>query len=201
MRTSIILASSAKVATDFRRFPNLGALVFCFIWVLWGTAMSPRFCSAADSELLPFPLPLSLEVGQSWTYSIVSVYWADWVPPEGQEGIGPDTLHTGILNITIEERFQIESEVYFALDAGGLYRVDGDGKTWKFDTETSTELLLWDIWGPPVDLNREVVYEQAVIQGSLLNVEQHLLYVTRWGPYERNEWDFLSPEFSNLTEP
>ena len=73
------------------------------------------------------------------------------------------------------ESLQIEDRTYFALSDGGLYRVDEEKRTWRYDTEAKSEKIVWDIWGPPEDkiielpLYRlrqlEPVIERPVIDG------------------------------------
>ena len=87
-----------------------------------------------------FPLPLSLEVGDRWTYSIVKVHWK-------AEGL-VDTLSTETLTIRVVERLPLADQTYFALSDGSLYRVDEASRTWRYEREAKSEKIVWDIWGP-----------------------------------------------------
>ena len=169
------------------------------LWIIETGVIVPTSCPAVDSRSLPFPLPLSLNVGQGWTYSTVSVYSVGWNSGD-LSLVNPDTLQTGILDITVVERHQTESQVYFTLSDIGIYRVDEEARTWQYDPETDTETLLWDIWGPPEVFAGSVDFDQAIIQGIVLTGENALLSITRYGPYERHEWDPLFLASWNLTE-
>ena len=166
-------------------------IVWC-ITMFWISVMIPNFCYGSDHRSLPFPFFGFLKVGQSWTYSNVSVFWVDWIPPEGEEGIDPDTLHSETVTIIIEDSLHIEDSIYFKSNDGNFYRVTRDQQTWKYDAETTAEILIWDIWRPQEGSNREVILHQAV-----LNAEEDLLSISRQGPYVRDEWNLLYTELIN----
>ena len=96
---------------------------------------------ADASDRFFFPLPTSVEVGDRWTYSIVKVQTTD--------AIGTlDTLSTETLTLWVIERLPLADQTYFALSDGSLYRVDEAGRTWRYERETKSETIVWDIWGP-----------------------------------------------------
>ena len=111
---------------------------------------APIVCPAQESDPFSFPLPLSLDVGDRWTYSIVKVHWkAEQDTTTNTFGIF-DTLSTETLTLRVVERLPMEDQTYFALSDGSLYRVDEAGRTWRYDTEAKSETIVWDIWRPIV---------------------------------------------------
>ncbi len=152
----------------------------------------------------PFPLPTSVRVGQSWTYSVEKVKYG-----RDEDGIAyRDSQDVGTQTLKVVRSHQIGDRTYLELDDGGLYRVDEAGRTWQYDVRNASEELLWDIWGPPVDdalLAREpraryVIYEQAnvseisvggVLLGGELSVEWEGFRLSRGGPFARHEWDAI----------
>ena len=111
---------------------------------------APIVCPAQESNPFSFPLPLSLDVGDRWTYSIVKVHWkAEQDTTTNTFGIF-DTLSTETLTLRVVERLPMEDQTYFALSDGGVYRVDEASRTWRYDTEAESEKIVWDIWGPIV---------------------------------------------------
>ena len=150
------------------------SFVFYVISLLGSVVIAPAVCPAEDSNRFSFPLPLSLAVGDRWIYSIVKTHlkYEDDLKFVGRI---LDTLSTETLTIRVVESLQIEDRTYFALSDGGLYRVDEEKRTWRYDTEAKSEKIVWDIWGPLEDkiielpLYRlrqlEPVIERPVIDG------------------------------------
>ena len=67
-------------------------------------------------------------MGDRWTY------WLNY--PHG-----PDSL------ITVVASHELGGQTYFEMsNDGGLYRVDDEKRTWKYDTASESEILFWDIW-------------------------------------------------------
>ena len=142
------------------------SFIFYVVGLLGSVIIAPTLCPAEDSDRFSFPLPLSLEVGDHWTYSIVTTHWKD-------EDRSLDTLAIETLTIRVVERLQIEGQPYFALSDGGIYRVDEASRTWRYDTEAKSEKIVWDIWGPQSVVDRKLVIEKAVVDsypryGSIL---------------------------------
>ena len=97
-------------------------LILLLVLILAGAVKS------ATPLCCPFPLPNGLEVGDRWTY------WWDY--PHG-----PDSL------ITVVASHELGGQTYFEMsNDGGLYRVDDEKRTWKYDTASESEILFWDIW-------------------------------------------------------
>ena len=119
---------------------------------LLSVVLAPAVCPA------DFPLPSSLEVGDSWTYSI------RWTTSS------LDTALTQTLTIRVVERLQIEGQTYFKLNNGVIYRVDEEGRTWWYNTIHGPEKIGWDIWGEEVEVCRGI---------SCWG------YIKRYGPYVR----------------
>ena len=123
------------------------SFVFYVVGLLGSVVIAPAVCPAEDSNRFSFPLPLSLAVGDHWTYSIVKTHlrYEDDLKFVGRI---LDTLSTETLTIRVVESLQIENRTYFELSDGGLYRVDEEKRTWRYDTEAESEKVVWDIWGP-----------------------------------------------------
>ena len=82
----------------------------------------------AASLCCPFLLPNGLEVGDRWTY------WLNY--PHGQDSL-----------ITVVASHELGGQTYFEMsNDGGLYRVDDEKRTWKYDAASESEILYWDIW-------------------------------------------------------
>ena len=97
-------------------------LILLLVLILAGAAKS------ATPLCCPFPLPNGLEVGDRWTY------WLNY--PHG-----PDSL------ITVVASHELGGQTYFEMsNDGGLYRVDDEKRTWKYDTASESEIPFWDIW-------------------------------------------------------
>ena len=158
-----------------RMFAVVRRPVICLLIIVWGVLMITTACPAEDTDRFFFPLPLSLEVGDRWTYSIVKNHWK-------AEGQPLDTLSTETLTIRVVERLQIEDQTYFALSDGGLYRVDEASRTWRYDTEAKSEKIVWDIWGPKISL-AYAVGERSVIERSVVN-GYACQCTSRHGPFE-----------------
>ena len=156
-----------------------------------GPAMQSIWCP-------PFPLPTSVRVGQSWTYSIEKF----WHGRDNDRIAYRDSQYVGTQTTTVVGSHQVGERTYLELDDGRLYRVDEAGRTWRYDVGTGAEKILWDIWGPPIDdalLAREpqfryVAYpheegtvKEIVVGGEVLGYSR----IIRGGPFERNEWDSL----------
>ena len=148
----------------------------------------------------PFPLPSSPEVGQRWTYS--GLGYSQW---QDSEGIERSESHF-TYSVSVVARIQIAGRTYFELEEGGFYRVDEDGRTWKYDAGTGTEGIHWDIMGPPVA--GSCYYEDASVRcvyygdadgedyGSIWIAGKEWKFgdgfdISRYGPFERHEWDSL----------
>ena len=160
--------------------------VICLLAMMGGAVLSPTVCSAEDFDRFSFPLPLPLEVGDGWTYSIVKTHWkAKDQPVSGRQIL--DTLSAETLTIRVVERLQIEDQTYFALSDGGLYRVDEASRTWRYDTEAKSEMIVWDIWGPIVwviwaqDWQIPRI-EKAVVDGYACEYN----CLSRFGPFVRH---------------
>ena len=111
-----------------RMFAVVRRPVICLLAIMGGAALTPTVCPAQSLCCPPFPLPHDLEVGDSWTYLN---RWSS----------GTDTLI-----ITINTRHELGRQTYFELSDGGLYRVDDERRTWKYDADTESEVLYWNIW-------------------------------------------------------
>ena len=169
------------------------SFVFYAISLLGSVVIAPAICPAENSDRFSFPLPLSLAIGDRWTYSIVKTHlkYEDDLKFVGRI---LDTLSTETLTIRVVESLQIEDRTYFALSDGGLYRVDEEKRTWRYDTEAKSEKIVWDIWGPLEDkiielpLYRlrqlEPVIERPAIDGYACEYG----CFSRHGPMARYDW-------------
>ncbi len=157
-----------------RMFAVVRRPVICLPIIIGGVLMISAACPAQGSDRFFRPLPLSLEVGNRWTYSIVKIHKA--------RGQILDTLSTETLTIRVVERLQIEDQTYFALSDGGLYRVDEAGRTWRYDTEAKNEKIIWDLWGAEISLSYALgdfsVIERTVVDGYACQC------ISRYGPFE-----------------
>ena len=162
------------------------SFVFYVVGLLGSVVIAPAVCPAEDSNRFSFPLPSSLAVGDHWTYSIVKTHlrYEDDLKFVGRI---LDTLSTETLTIRVVESLQIEDRTYFALSDGGLYRVDEEKRTWRYDTEAESEKIVWDIWGPLkrnfyVGQYRSIPsIEEPVIDGYACEYE----CLARYGPFVR----------------
>ena len=142
--------------------------------------IDPVACPASEKEdELSFPLPLSLEIGDRWTYSVVTTLWK-------AELRSLDTLSIENLTIRVVERLRIEDQTYFVLSDGGIYRIDEASRTRRYNTETKCEKIVWDIWGPVrgsgPGLAQRTSIEKTVINGY--PCEDGCL--SRYGPFVQN---------------
>ena len=147
------------------------------IAVAVGLLVSESAIADTSDRFFP-PLPLSLDVGDGWTYSIVKTHW---------KAEGLDTLSTETLTIRVVERLPIEDQTYFALSDGGLYRVDEASRTWRYDTEAKSETIVWDIWGPIAwqiwgSFQHIPWIEKPVVDGYACEYDGCL---SRYGPFVR----------------
>ena len=153
--------------------------IICLLIIVGGVLMISTACAAQDADRFFFPLPLSLEVGDRWTYSIVKIHKAkDQIL---------DTLSTEMLTTRVVDRLQIEDQSYFALSDGGIYRVDETSRTWQYDTEAKSEKVVWDIWGPIVWDIWPGVWQIPRIEKPVINgyaCEYDCL--SRYGPFVRH---------------
>ena len=190
---------------------SMRKIIICVIGLLGSPAMVPAACKGCETFCCPpFPLTASVEVGHHWTYSIME--HRSYTDDEDIARI--DSTYCGTQSITVIGRLKVKDHIYFELgyrdvidsdgrawQYDGLYRVDKARRMWQFDTGTSTEKLLWDIWGPPVDdalrnrkpVSRYIYYEEAGVKEIIANGQVWPgLIVVREGPFERHEWDWLS---------
>ena len=130
--------------------------------------LSPTACPATGICCPPFPLPRDLEVGDRWT----TLLW-------------PSIETTDTLITTVIARHEVDGQTYFELSGiaqytrdlelsdRGLYRVDDEGKTWKYDAETESEVLYWDMWVDqepfPEELTGQDDYETRDAQETWVN--------------------------------
>ena len=167
---------------------KMRSFIFYVVGLLGGVVIAPTVCPAEDSDRFSFPLPLSLEVGDHWTYSIVTIRWKN-------EDRTLDTLSTETLTIRVVERLQIEDQIYFALSDGGIYRVDEASRTWQYDTEAKSEKIVWDIWGPlKEDFHGVSGLPYSVIEKPVIDGYAGGVYLSRYGPFVRRP----HPEFEEV---
>lgn len=161
---------------------EMRGLMLVLVGLLGSVVIAPTVCPAENSDRFSFPLPLSLEVGDRWIYSIVKIHWEDFWRA--------DTLSTETLTIRVVERLPIEDQTYFALSDGGLYRVDEARRTWRYDTEAKSETIVWDIWRPlkyeieetPLETRLYPWIEKPVVNGYACGNR----CFARYGPFVRH---------------
>ena len=173
-KTNMVRAYLVDKEHEMKRlFAVVRRPVICLLIIMGGVLMISTACAAQDADRFFPPLPLSLEVGDRWTYSIVKIR---------KEGGIIDLLSIETLTIRVIEHLQIEDQTYFALSDGGLYRVDEASRTWRYDTEAKSEKIIWDLWGPKISLSYAVgeksVIERAVVDGYACQC------ISRYGPFE-----------------
>lgn len=82
------------------------SFIFYVVGLLGSVVIDPAVCPAENSDRFSFPLPLSLAVGDRWTYSIVKTHLK-------YEDSFPDMLSTETLTIRVIESLQVEDQTYF----------------------------------------------------------------------------------------
>ena len=132
-----------------RMFAVVRRPVICLLAIM-GAALVPTVCPAQSLCCPPFPLPRGLEVGDHWTYL-----------RRGSSSF-TDTTKTvtmSTITITVDARHELSGQTYFELSDGGLYRVDDERRTWKYDPDTEREVLYWDmdiLWAEPVPIPNDI---------------------------------------------
>lgn len=186
------------------------SLIFCVVGLLGSAVIAPTACPAEEFCCPPFPLPSKLEVGHHWTYLKTSVTDTNYGESNGLPEI---EIKTDTLTVTVDRRYQIGDQTYFALSDGGIYRVDEAGRTWKYDTEAKEERILWDnLWGlgaladegllarGPED--RYLFYEDIGVKAVIANGYACAPWGIRHGPFGLNElaWALGGPSIDWTSE-